>query len=79
MTTRIPVTIEGNFTADPEHDTSGTGVEYAARFSVAVNDRRLTSRFGGGAMRSSAMLPVNADSCIVGQWTETGLWRGFRP
>jgi single-strand DNA-binding protein len=43
MTTRIPVTIEGNLTADPEHDTSGTGVEYA-RFSVAVNDRRLNEQ-----------------------------------
>ncbi len=40
MPTRIPVTIEGNLTADPEHDTSENGVEYA-RFSVAVNDRRL--------------------------------------
>jgi single-strand DNA-binding protein len=40
MPTQIPVTIEGNLTADPEHDTSENGVEYA-RFSVAVNDRRL--------------------------------------
>jgi single-strand DNA-binding protein len=40
MPTRIPVTIEGNLTADPEHDTSENGIEYA-RFSVAVNDRRL--------------------------------------
>lgn len=40
MTTRIPVTIEGNLTADPERGTSDNQVEYA-RFSVAVNDRRL--------------------------------------
>lgn len=37
---KIPVTIEGNLTADPEHGTSDTGIDYA-RFSVAVNDRRL--------------------------------------
>jgi single-strand DNA-binding protein len=43
MSTKIPVTIEGNLTADPEHDTSGTGVEYA-RFSIAVNDRRLNEQ-----------------------------------
>ena len=40
MNTRIPVTIEGNLTADPEHETSGKGTDYA-RFSLAVNDRRL--------------------------------------
>lgn len=40
MGTKIPVTIEGNLTADPEHETSGNGVEYA-RFSIAVNDRRI--------------------------------------
>ncbi|MFH8251502.1 single-stranded DNA-binding protein [Microbacterium sp. B2969] len=40
MTTRIPVTIEGNLTGDPEHGTSEGGNDYA-RFTVAVNDRRL--------------------------------------
>lgn len=40
MSTRIPVTIEGNLTGDPEYDTSDNGNEYA-RFTVAVNDRRL--------------------------------------
>lgn len=40
MTTRIPVTIEGNLTGDPEHGAGETGNEYA-RFTVAVNDRRL--------------------------------------
>lgn len=40
MTTRIPVTIEGNLTGDPEYGTSESGNEYA-RFTVAVNDRRL--------------------------------------
>lgn len=45
MTTRIPVTIEGNLTADPEHDTSENGVEYA-RLTVAVNDRRLNEQTG---------------------------------
>ena len=45
MTTKIPVTIEGNLTADPEHGTSDDGTEYA-RFSVAVNDRRLNEQTG---------------------------------
>src|SRR6478736_2325994 len=40
MTTRIPVTIEGNLTSDPEHGNAESGNEYA-RFTVAVNDRRL--------------------------------------
>ena len=40
MTTRIPVTVEGNLTGDPEHGASDSGNEYA-RFTVAVNDRRL--------------------------------------
>ncbi|MDL9978614.1 single-stranded DNA-binding protein [Microbacterium sp. ASV49] len=40
MTTKIPVTIEGNLTGDPEHGASESGSEYA-RFTVAVNDRRL--------------------------------------
>ena len=40
MTTRIPGTIEGNLTGDPEHGAGETGNEYA-RFTVAVNDRRL--------------------------------------
>jgi single-strand DNA-binding protein len=40
MTTRIPVTIEGNLTGDPEHGASDSGNEYA-RFTVAVHDRRL--------------------------------------
>jgi single-strand DNA-binding protein len=45
MSTRIPVTIEGNLTADPEHDTSDKGVEYA-RLTVAVNDRKLNEQTG---------------------------------
>jgi single-strand DNA-binding protein len=45
MSTKIPVTIEGNLTADPEHGTSENQVEYA-RFSVAVNDRRLNDDTG---------------------------------
>ncbi|MGZ0712584.1 single-stranded DNA-binding protein (plasmid) [Coraliomargarita sp. W4R53] len=40
MTTRIPVTIEGNLTGAPERGASESGNEYA-RFTVAVNDRRL--------------------------------------
>jgi len=40
MTTRIPVTIEGNLTSDPEHGAGESGNEYA-RFTIAVNDRRL--------------------------------------
>ena len=40
MTTKIPVTIEGNLTGDPEHGAGESGNEYA-RFTVAVNDRRL--------------------------------------
>jgi single-strand DNA-binding protein len=39
MTTRIPVTIEGNLTAEPEHGSSDGGNDWA-RFTVAVNDRR---------------------------------------
>lgn len=46
MTTRIPVTIEGNLTGDPEHGfAEGNGSEYA-RFTVAVNDRRLNETNG---------------------------------
>jgi single-strand DNA-binding protein len=45
MSTKIPVTIKGNLTADPEHGTSDDGTEYA-RFSVAVNDRRLNEKTG---------------------------------
>jgi single-strand DNA-binding protein len=45
MSTKIPVTIKGNLTADPEHGTSDDGTEYA-RFSVAVNDRRLNEQTG---------------------------------
>src|SRR6478736_2596146 len=45
MTTRIPVTIEGNLTGDPEHGASESGNEYA-RFTVAVNDRRLNETSG---------------------------------
>lgn len=45
MTTRIPVTIEGNLTGDPEHGSGESGNEYA-RFSVAVNDRRLNETTG---------------------------------
>ena len=40
MSTRIPVTVEGNLTGDPEHGAGESGNEYA-RFTVAVNDRRL--------------------------------------
>lgn len=45
MTTRIPVTLEGNLTGDPEHGASESGNEYA-RFTVAVNDRRLNETTG---------------------------------
>ena len=45
MTTRIPVTLEGNLTGDPEHGGSDNGTEYA-RFTVAVNDRRLNETTG---------------------------------
>lgn len=45
MSTKIPLTIEGNLTADPEHGTAESGIEYA-RFSVAVNDRRLNETTG---------------------------------
>jgi single-strand DNA-binding protein len=45
MTTRIPVTIEGNLTGDPEHGASESGNEYA-RFTVAVNDRKLNQSTG---------------------------------
>lgn len=45
MSTRVPLTIEGNITADPEYGTAESGLEYA-RFSVAVNDRRLNETTG---------------------------------
>jgi len=45
MSTRIPVTLEGNLTGDPEHGTSDAGTEYA-RFTVAVNDRRRNETTG---------------------------------
>lgn len=45
MTSKIPVTIEGNLTGDPEHGTGESGNEYA-RFTVAVNDRRLNPATG---------------------------------
>ena len=45
MTTKIPVTIEGNLTGDPEHGTGESGTDYA-RFTVAVNDRRLNETTG---------------------------------
>ncbi|WES65984.1 single-stranded DNA-binding protein [Microbacter sp. GSS18] len=45
MTTRIPVTIEGNLTGDPDHGTGDSGNDYA-RFTVAVNDRRLNENTG---------------------------------
>lgn len=45
MTTKIPVTIEGNLTGDPEHGTGESGTDYA-RFTVAVNDRRLNQSTG---------------------------------
>lgn len=45
MTTKIPVTLEGNLTADPEHGAGESGTEYA-RFSLAVNDRRLNEETG---------------------------------
>lgn len=45
MTTRIPLTIEGNLTNDPEHGIADSGVEYT-RFSVAVNDRRRNETTG---------------------------------
>ncbi|MGB4778873.1 single-stranded DNA-binding protein [Microbacterium sp.] len=39
MSTKIPVTIEGNLTGDPEHGQADAG--RWTRFTVAVNDRRL--------------------------------------
>lgn len=39
MSTKIPVTIEGNLTGDPEHGEADAG--RWTRFTVAVNDRRL--------------------------------------
>ncbi|GAA3776099.1 hypothetical protein GCM10022240_29520 [Microbacterium kribbense] len=45
MTTRIPVTLEGNLTGDPEYGAGESGNEYA-RFNIAVNDRRLNQSTG---------------------------------
>jgi len=40
MSTKIPVTLEGNLTADPEYGVSEAGNKYA-QFNVAVTDRVL--------------------------------------
>ncbi len=45
MTTRIPVTLEGNLTSDPEHGASDSGNDWA-RFTIATNDRRLNDTTG---------------------------------
>ncbi|GAA3920846.1 single-stranded DNA-binding protein [Microbacterium invictum] len=45
MTTRIPVTLEGNLTSDPEHGGSDNGTDWA-RFGIAINDRRLNETTG---------------------------------
>lgn len=45
MTAKIPVTLEGNLTGDPELGLSDAGNEYA-RFTVAVNDRTLNKMTG---------------------------------
>lgn len=45
MTTRIPVTVEGNLTGDPEHGASDAGNDWA-RFTIAVNDRRFNDTTG---------------------------------
>lgn len=39
MSTKVPITIEGNLTGDPEYGVADNGTKWA-RFSVAVNDRR---------------------------------------
>ena len=43
MSTRIPVTIEGNLTADPEVGRAENGTDWT-RLRVAVNDRRLNEQ-----------------------------------
>ncbi|WP_082487364.1 single-stranded DNA-binding protein [Leifsonia sp. Root112D2] len=40
MSTRVPITIEGNLTADPVYGESENGTKYA-KFTVAVTDRKL--------------------------------------
>lgn len=45
MGTRIPVTIEGNLTSDPEHGTADSGTDYT-RFTIAINDRELNTQTG---------------------------------
>ncbi len=45
MTSRIPVTIEGNLTGEPEHGASESGNAWT-HFTVAVNDRRLNQTTG---------------------------------
>jgi single-strand DNA-binding protein len=40
MSTRVPITIEGNLTADPIYGESENGTKYA-KFTVAVTDRKL--------------------------------------
>lgn len=45
MTTRIPVTLEGNLTSDPEYGATESGNDWA-RFALAINDRRLNQSTG---------------------------------
>lgn len=45
MATKIPITIEGNLTSDPDYGVAENGTKYA-RFSVATNDRRLNDESG---------------------------------
>lgn len=40
MSTRVPISIEGNLTADPVYGESENGTKYA-KFTVAVTDRKL--------------------------------------
>ena len=40
MSTKVPITIEGNLTANPDYAETDNGVKYA-KFTVAVTDRKL--------------------------------------
>lgn len=45
MSTRIPVTLEGNIATAPESGRSDNGLDYT-RFNIAVNDRKLNVESG---------------------------------
>lgn len=86
MSTRVPITIEGNLVADPVAGESASGTKYA-KFTVAVTDRKLedgkwvagdtqfhrTTVFGRTADNAAASL-AKGDTVIVTGHLEFRHW-----